>query len=64
MRQFDRWLGVPTCFILTLIRKTADTLRPKQSSQIRRILFVKLAEHGATVLANSAIRKATEMVGR
>ncbi len=64
MRQFDRWLGVPTCFILTLIRKTADTLRPKQSSQIRRILFVKLAEQGATVLANSAIRKATEMVGR
>jgi ADP-heptose:LPS heptosyltransferase len=64
MRQLDRWLGVPACFILTLIRKINDTLRPKRRSQIRRILFVKLAEQGATVLAASAICKAAKMVGR
>ena len=64
MRQFDRWLGVPICFILTLIRKINDALRPKRCSQIKRILFVKLAEQGATVLAASAICKAAKMVGR
>ncbi len=64
MRQIDRWLGVPTCFVLTLICKTVRIFRPQCSSQIRRILLVKLAEQGATVLAHTAIRKATEMVGR
>lgn len=31
---------------------------------MKRILFVKLAEQGSTVLASSAIRRAVEMVGR
>lgn len=67
MRRIDRWLGRPMCFVLTLIRKFGSLLSPPGKSSIlkvRRILFVKLAEQGATVLADVAIRSAVEMAGR
>lgn len=35
-----------------------------RTAKIERILFVKLVEQGATVLADAAIRRAVEMVGR
>ena len=47
MRLADRWLGVPVCFLLTLIRRLGDILR-RRPAQVRRILFVKLAEQGST----------------
>lgn len=64
MRQFDRWLGIPACFLLTIVRRITDLLAPPPSNRPRRILFIKLSEQGATVLAGSAIKKAVDMVGR
>lgn len=64
MRKLDRWIGVPICFALTIWRKIVEPASRKANEQIQRIIFVKLAEQGATVLAYSAIRKAVEMVGR
>lgn len=67
MRRVDRWLGVPVCFALTRVRRCGDLwrrLRRSQPAAVRRILFVKLAEQGATVLAYPAIQRAVEMVGR
>ena len=61
----DRWIGIPVCFFLTLVdrflrlpRAGAGAVKP------RRILFVKFAEQGSTVLASPAIRSAVRMVGR
>ena len=65
MRRIDRWLGKPLCFVLTVIHKCRNLLPFPQKSQpqkVKRILFVKLAEQGATVLADAAIRSAVEMV--
>jgi ADP-heptose:LPS heptosyltransferase len=65
MRLIDYWAGRPICFILTVIRKCRGLLfGQKSKSKIERILFIKLAEQGATVLADSAIRRAIEMVGK
>ena len=66
MRQADRWAGAPVCFVLTVLRKLRDFLRLQKTQpvNIRRILFVKLAEQGATVLAYEALKQAIEMVGR
>jgi len=66
MRQIDRWLGVPACAALTLVRRCGDLwrhVRGPRPPSIRRILFVKLAEQGATVLAYGALRRAVAMVG-
>jgi ADP-heptose:LPS heptosyltransferase len=64
MRLLDRWLGVPVCLALTCLRKLFGRRTPGRSFVPRRLLFVKLAEQGSTVLAHSAIRRAIERVGR
>ena len=64
LQHTDRWLGIPLCAILTFFRKVLDRGKPTGPRQPRRILFVKFAEQGSTVLAYPAIRHATEMVGR
>jgi ADP-heptose:LPS heptosyltransferase len=65
MRKVDQWVGVPACAALTLWRKIAQFVRPRPvPSSIRRILFVKPAEQGATVLALPAIQQAIRRVGR
>jgi ADP-heptose:LPS heptosyltransferase len=64
LQQADRWLGVPLCCGLTLVRKLFRTATAELPPQPKRILFVKLAEQGSTVLAYPALRRAVEMVGR
>jgi ADP-heptose:LPS heptosyltransferase len=62
MRRADRWLGAPACFVLTMVRKLVD--RPSSAiAAPHRILFIKLAEQGSTVLASQAIRRAVSKVG-
>src|SRR5215467_14425286 len=64
LQRTDRWVGGPLCAILTLLRKICESAGRPGPRQFRRILFVKFAEQGSTVLAYPAIRRATEMVGR
>src|SRR5215472_13281859 len=64
LQRADRWVGVPLCAILTLFRRIFESTRHSGSRQVQRILFVKFAEQGSTVLAYPAIRRAIEMVGR
>jgi ADP-heptose:LPS heptosyltransferase len=64
MRRIDTWVGIPVCFFLTVINKVVSRFHSSRPGQIRKILFVKFAEQGATVLAYPAILKAVEKVGR
>jgi ADP-heptose:LPS heptosyltransferase len=61
IRVADRWLGIPACALLTLWRRLFD--RRPATGQVERILFLKLVEQGATVLAYPALRAAVERVG-
>jgi len=60
----DRWIGAPLCAILTLLRRIFESAGWLGPRQVQRILFVKFAEQGSTVLAYPAILRAIEMVGR
>jgi ADP-heptose:LPS heptosyltransferase len=62
IRFADRWLGIPACGVLTLWRKLFDWRRP--TGPVRKILFLKLVEQGATVLASPALEAAARKVGR
>lgn len=64
-RRIDFYCGIPICFFLTLLRRLGRLLglAGRPLPPIRRILFIKLAEQGATVLAYTAIRRAAELVG-
>lgn len=62
MRRIDRWVGVPLCWALTLVkgifvRKSPATQPP------RRVLFIELSEMGSTILADPAMRKAQSLFG-
>ena len=64
MQRADRWVGAPLCAILTFLRRIFEAGARPEPRQVQRILFVKFAEQGSTVLAFPAIRRAIEMVGR
>ncbi len=63
MRRADRWLGVPACFVLTLVRRLTSARVTDAIAAPSRVIFVKLAEQGSTVLASQAIRRAIARVG-
>jgi ADP-heptose:LPS heptosyltransferase len=66
MRRLDLWLGIPACFLLTALRRAREIFAPRRlkAGCVERVLVVKLAEQGATVLAYPALRRAVERVGR
>src|SRR5947207_2408531 len=63
LQRTDRWVGAPLCAILTILRRIFESAGSPGPRQVRRILFVKFAEQGSTVLAYPAIRRAIDMVG-
>src|SRR5213592_632614 len=64
LQRTDRWIGTPLCAILTILKRMFESAGRPGPRQVRRILFVKFAEQGSTVLAYPAIRRAIDMVGR
>ncbi len=66
VRVVDVWLGQVLCLLLTCVRRCARGLGLEKppSGPVRKILFIKLIEQGATVLACDALRRAAAMVGR
>lgn len=64
LQGIDRWIGAPLCAILTILRRIFEFAAPPWPRDVRRILFVKFAEQGSTVLAYLAIRRAIDLVGR
>lgn len=61
IKTIDRVIGKPICFGLTIIRRIFPNRKRVQPSSV---LFLKLIEQGATVLAYSAIKNAVDRVGR
>jgi ADP-heptose:LPS heptosyltransferase len=65
LQIIDRLVGVPLCAALTLVRRLlGDRFVPERVEIPRKVLFVKLAEQGSTVLAYPAIARAIQVVGR
>ncbi len=66
IRIIDIWIGSIACFKLTCLRRLRGVFSPRTSPlpPVKKILFLKLIEQGATVLAAGAIRRAVSLVGR
>lgn len=66
MTAIDRGLGKPLCALLTGVRKLGWLIRGGRygDTPLEKILFIKMAEQGATVLAYRALCRAVELVGR
>lgn len=59
-------MGRLACFVLTGVRRIQDAVLSdsEDPEPVKKVLFLKLIEQGATVLAYSALERAVEMVGR
>jgi ADP-heptose:LPS heptosyltransferase len=56
LRLLDRFIGIPLCWILTLVRWIERLARPNRSlPPPRKVLIIKLSEMGSTVLAYPAL---------
>lgn len=65
LQFIDRWIGMFVCGVLTFIRRlSGSSVAGSIARKPSKILFVKFAEQGSTVLAYHAICRAIEMVGR
>jgi ADP-heptose:LPS heptosyltransferase len=63
--KIDRRLGKPICWLLTLLRRlTSAFTRGRDEPPVKTILFIKMIEQGATVLAYRALKTAVDRVGR
>ncbi len=65
IKIFDYWLGIPIVFFLTVLNLVLSVFVSKKNAQKKpsKIIFIKLIEQGATVLAYTAIKKAINLVG-
>jgi ADP-heptose:LPS heptosyltransferase len=61
MRAVDYWIGVPLCFLGTVLVRLLGT--PKGPEKPRRVLFIELSEMGSTVIANPALEKTKRKLG-
>ena len=58
MRNVDYYVGVPLCFIITIVKKISSLFSSrKNSSKPKNILLIELSEMGSTILADPAMRK-------
>ncbi|HPL63264.1 MAG TPA: glycosyltransferase family 9 protein [Syntrophales bacterium] len=64
IRIIDFWIGKPACAALTFLRRLGPAERSADLPPPRKIMFIKLIEQGATVLAYGAILRAIQKVGR
>jgi len=66
MRWVDHWIGVPICFLLSLVAAVLRLLGLRKLGrefQPRRILFIELSEMGSTILAYAAMERARGQFG-
>ena len=61
MQIVDFWVGVPLCFIFSILNKIKSVLPFKKSKFNKKILFLELSEMGSAILAYSAIMKTKEI---
>jgi len=64
MRALDRGLGRPLCALATGLRRAMPEPPPRSRDEVRRVLFVKLSEMGALVLAAPAFAEAGRLFPR
>ncbi len=65
IKRIDFWAGVPLCFLLSVYAWLQRIVAPARGLFVRphKILFLKLIEQGATVLAYPSLVRAVDLVG-
>ena len=57
MRKVDFYIGVPLCFLFSILFKILFIFRRKGNIQPKNILFIELSEMGSAILVDPAMKK-------
>ncbi|MEO8582162.1 MAG: glycosyltransferase family 9 protein [Flavitalea sp.] len=57
MRSIDKWVGVPLCFLASLLSNIRNLFSSKRVPDTRNTLFIELSEMGSAVIVDPAMRK-------
>jgi ADP-heptose:LPS heptosyltransferase len=57
MRTIDKWVGIPLCFVASMLSRIRNTFSPKKIPNTKRTLFIELSEMGSAVIVDPAMRK-------
>jgi len=63
MRQIDYYVGVPLCFIGTILCKVGRLFSKPEQKTPHNVLFIELSEMGSAVLVDPAMRKLQRETG-
>lgn len=64
LQTIDRWVGIPLCCLFSMAEQVLRLVFPRTPPESpQKILFIKFAEQGSTVLAQSALKRAISLVG-
>ncbi len=63
MRRIDYYIGVPLCFIGTILYKFARLFGGRARKAPRNVLFIELSEMGSAILVDPAMRKLQRETG-
>lgn len=63
MRHIDYYVGVPLCFVGTLLYKIGRLFVKSDQNNPRKVLFIELSEMGSAILVDPAMRKLRRETG-
>jgi ADP-heptose:LPS heptosyltransferase len=63
MRRIDYYVGVPLCFVGTILCKLCRLFCKSDQKTLRNVLFIELSEMGSAILVDPAMRKLRRETG-
>jgi len=63
MRQIDYYIGVPLCFLGSIVQRLLKLLIKNDMNPPKKVLFIELSEMGSAILVDPAMRKLKSETG-
>src|SRR5215510_5622779 len=63
MRKIDYFVGIPLCFLASIVQRVLSLFQDGQYLYPKKVLFIELSEMGSTILADPAMPKLKTATG-
>jgi ADP-heptose:LPS heptosyltransferase len=63
MRKIDYFIGIPLCFMASIVQRVLNLFQEVQHRYPKKVLFIELSEMGSTILADPAMQKLKKATG-
>ena len=57
MRKIDYFVGIPLCFLVSIVQRVLHLFQGARHVYPKKVLFIELSEMGSTILADPAMSR-------